>query len=156
MQKCVACPTKNVSAEAMVPRNQHHTAVVGGAFVYVVVPCCFFCRLQHVIGDPAGDASPWSFQQLCRAAGAARATPDAASTNTMLSNLSSEDNALLAAYLIRTKRAVREAGCLKVLGGGGGGSSGQETALISETDKDLLRLRCTGDGCVVPSEDAAS
>lgn len=108
-----------------------------------------FCRLQHVIADPAGEASPWSFHHLCRAAGAAKAAADAASANTMLSNLSSDDYALLAAYLVRTKRAVREDGVLKVLvGGGGGGSSGKGTAVISETDKDLLRLRCTGEGCV--------
>lgn len=58
----------------------------------------------------------------------------------MLRSLASDDFALLAAYMVKTKRAVREDGVLKVVTGSGGGSDKRE-AIISETDRDLLRLR---------------
>ena len=58
----------------------------------------------------------------------------------MLRNLASDDCALLAAYMVKTKRAVREDGMLKIVTvSGGGGDRGE--AIISETDRDLLRLR---------------
>lgn len=75
----------------------------------------------------------------------------------MLSHTSKDDDddddvTLLARYLIRTNRAVVEAeeGLLKVLargdsgGRGWGGIFAAGKPAISETEKDLLRLRCTG------------
>lgn len=62
----------------------------------------------------------------------------------MLRSLASDDLALLAAYMVKQKRAVREDGVLKVItggGGGGGGGGDRGAAIISETDRDLLRLR---------------
>ncbi len=88
-----------------------------------------------------------------------------ASTTWMLSRLSKDDMALLARHLVRTRRAVREEGdgegLLKILRregsiGKGQRKSGSATAAaaagsrqailaISETEKDLLRLRGTGE-----------
>lgn len=67
----------------------------------------------------------------------------------MLSHVSKDDVTLLAGYLVRTKRAVveEEEGLLKVFARGGsgrGGGGAARTEPISETEKDLLRLRCTG------------
>ncbi|CAM9552314.1 unnamed protein product [Ectocarpus sp. 4 AP-2014] len=111
----------------------------------------------------AQHASPWNFEQLCRAAAAAAA--DAAATRTathvdsgrgpptpekcsaaaprMLARISSDDVALFAKYLVRTKRAVTEGGLLKLLSKGGGIRVAAAGATVSETEKDLLRLRCT-------------
>lgn len=124
---------------------------------------------QH--GDALGQAvqqqqtmPPWSFQQLCAAAathpGAHGRKCDPASGNSgistpsnvsaLLSKLSGDDLELLAQHLVRTKHAVKDTDgdVLKVLARGGAGSSagrGAGTAgSISEMDKDLLRLRCTG------------
>lgn len=131
---------------------------------------CFLCVLQPV-SQPTGDASPWCFEQLCRAAAAAGsgatasgglAPPKSDVASRMLSRLSRDDIALLARYLVRTKRAVEEDGVLKILGRGvncgvGGQGVGRaataaaaaagesSAATISETEKDLLRLRCTGE-----------
>lgn len=90
-----------------------------------------------------------------------------ASTTWMLSRLSKDDMALLARHLVRTRRAVRGEGegegLLKILrregsvGGKGKRKSGsaaaaaaagsrEAIAAISETEKDLLRLRGTGEG----------
>jgi len=82
----------------------------------------------------------------------------------MLSRLSKDDMSLLARYLVRTRRAVsgegEEEGLLKILrregavGLGRGGKlgsaaasagSGEAILTISETEKDLLRLRGTGE-----------
>lgn len=111
--------------------------------------------------QPTGDASPWCFEQLCRAAatgGSGSTAPKSDVASRMLSRLSRDDIALLAKYLVRTKRAVEEEGLLKIVGrgvGGGGGrqgagtvaaaAAGESSAAISETEKDLLRLRCTGE-----------
>ena len=125
---------------------------------------CFLCVLQPVT-QPTGDASPWCFEQLCRAAAAGGsgttasgglASPKSNAASRMLSRLSRDDIALLARYLVRTKRAVEEDGVLKVIGrgadGGVGGhragraaAAGESSTAISETEKDLLRLRCTGE-----------
>ncbi|CAM9203373.1 unnamed protein product, partial [Ectocarpus sp. 12 AP-2014] len=110
----------------------------------------------------AQHASPWNFEQLCRAAAAAA---EAAATMTatrvasgcgaptpekslaaaprMLARISSDDVALFAKYLVRTKRAVTEGGLLKVLSRGGGSRVAAAGATVPETEKDLLRLRCT-------------
>ncbi|CAN0504638.1 unnamed protein product, partial [Ectocarpus sp. 12 AP-2014] len=110
----------------------------------------------------AQHASPWNFEQLCRAAAAAA---EAAATTTatrvasgrgpptpekslaaaprMLARISNDDVALFAKYLVRTKRAVTEGGLLKVLSRGGGSRVAAAGATVSETEKDLLRLRCT-------------
>ncbi|CAN0081789.1 unnamed protein product [Ectocarpus sp. 6 AP-2014] len=61
----------------------------------------------------------------------------------MLARISSDDVALFAKYLVRTKRAVTEGGLLKVLSRGGGSRVAAAAATVSETEKDLLRLRCT-------------
>lgn len=65
--------------------------------------------------------------------------------------MGARDIAALAKYLVRTKRAAEEESLLKVFAGGGGGVGSGPTApagevAISETEKDLLRLRCTGEG----------
>lgn len=118
--------------------------------------------------QPVGDTPPWCFEQLCRAAASAAAAgplgADAASVggglsqpkrvliSRMLSRASKDDVTLLAAYLVRTKRAVmeEEEGLLKVFaagesdGRGWGGIVAAGKPSISETEKDLLHLRCTG------------
>lgn len=104
------------------------------------------------------DASPWNFEQLCRAAAAAaaatatrvasgRGSPEKCATAVprMLARISSDDVALFAKYLVRTKRAVTEGGLLKVLSRGGGDKMATTGVTVSETEKDLLRLRCTGE-----------
>lgn len=112
----------------------------------------------------AQHASPWNFEQLCRTAAAAAEaaatatatrvasgrgppTPDkcSAAAPRMLAHISSDDVALFAKYLVRTKRAVTEGGLLKVLSRGGGSRVAAAGATVSETEKDLLRLRCTGE-----------
>lgn len=135
----------------------------------------FVCLdVSQPVSQPAADSSPWCFEQLCRAAsirgasdtGAAAAAAggglappsSGVASRRMLSRLSRDDIALLARHLVRTKRAVEEQGLLKVLargvgGGGVGGQGGGRAAAaaeassmeISETEKDLLRLRCTGE-----------
>lgn len=94
---------------------------------------------QNAVDTVGESTSPWSFQQLCRAA----------FQQTSLSKLVGDDLTLLAEHMVRTKLAVREEGVLKVVARGGGAASeaGRETrtaGVISETDKDLLRIRCTG------------
>ncbi|CAB1121485.1 unnamed protein product [Ectocarpus sp. CCAP 1310/34] len=110
----------------------------------------------------AQHASPWNFEQLCRTAAAAAEdaatatatrvasgrgppTPEKCSVAAprMLAHMSSDDVALFAKYLVRTKRAVTEGGLLKVLFRGGGNRVAAAGATVSETEKDLLRLRCT-------------
>lgn len=69
----------------------------------------------------------------------------------LMSKLFGDDVALLAKHMVRTKRAVRDidAGLLKVLAPGPTGQ-GSRTARglsgISQLDKDLLKLRHTGEG----------
>lgn len=87
----------------------------------------------------------WSFQQLCDAAGEASSTSGVSSR--LLPALRGNDLGLMAGYLVRTKRAVREGGILKVMPRRGEKGRRWNAAYteISETDKDLLRLRCTGE-----------
>ena len=93
-----------------------------------------------------GDASPWCWELLCR--NAATSSPLGSVAFRLLQSLARDDLALLATYMVQTKRAVREEGVLKVIAGSGGGGGGGRvvgggggTARISETDRDLLRLR---------------
>ena len=88
-----------------------------------------------------GDASPWCWELLCR--DVATSSPQGSVAFRMLPSLASDDLALLALYLVKTKRAVREDGVLKVItgSGGGGGGDSRGALAISETDRDLLRLR---------------
>lgn len=60
-----------------------------------------------------------------------------------MANLGSEDVEVLARYLVRTRRAVRDGEVLKLAGGGGAGGSRVPRG-VTDTDRDLLRLRCTG------------
>lgn len=86
----------------------------------------------------------WIFQQLCNAAGEASSTSGVSSR--LLPALRGDDLTLMAGYLVRTKRAVREGDILKVIARRGGGRRWDAASPeISETDKDLLRLRCTGE-----------
>lgn len=85
----------------------------------------------------------WCFQQLCSAAGEASSTSSVSSR--LLPSLSGDDLVLMAGYLVRTKRAVREGNILKVTARSGGRRWNAMCPEISETDKDLLRLRCTGE-----------
>ncbi|CAN0067038.1 unnamed protein product [Pylaiella littoralis] len=114
------------------------------------------------LGQPVGDTPPWCFDQLCRAAASAAAGSGTSAAavggglsesksdlmHRILSRVSKDDVTLLASYLVRTKRAVtdEEEGVMKVLARGGG--RGGEAATVGkgailETEKDLLRLRCT-------------
>lgn len=88
-----------------------------------------------------GGASPWCWELLCREAAAS--SPEGSVAFRMLRSLAGDDLALLAAYMVKQRRAVREDGVLKVIAGGGGGGGGGDrgAAIISETDRDLLRLR---------------
>lgn len=92
-----------------------------------------------VEGD--ANASSWGFQQLCAAVGLS--APKGSTPSRMLPGLDRNDLELFAAYLVRTKRAAQEEGLLKVLVPGDEGWGGRTA--ISETDRDLLRLRCTGE-----------
>ncbi|CAM9224017.1 unnamed protein product [Ectocarpus sp. 12 AP-2014] len=79
------------------------------------------------------------------ASGCGAPTPEKslAAAPRMLARISSDDVALFAKYLVRTKRAVTEGGLLKVLSRGGGSRVAAAGATVPETEKDLLRLRCT-------------
>ena len=97
--------------------------------------------------DGDEDVPPWCFRQLCRAAGAAASAKGVASR--LLSSLDGDDLALLAGYLVRTKRAIRKESIVKVTAMGKAvrrwTSANGECSEISETDIDLLGLRCTGE-----------
>ncbi|CAM9396784.1 unnamed protein product [Ectocarpus sp. 8 AP-2014] len=129
--------------------------------VYLLAACHSEASASRPV---AQHASPWNFEQLCRAAAAAAAAEATATTTAtrvasgrapptpekcssavprMLARISSDDVALFAKYLVRTNRAVTEGGLVKVLSSGGGSRVAAAGATVSETEKDLLRLRCT-------------
>ncbi|CAM9656553.1 unnamed protein product [Scytosiphon promiscuus] len=104
---------------------------------------------KRLSGSPAAEGAP---PAATRAPGdrdrASTSPPDQGGTSHILSRIGAEDIALLVKYLVRTKRAVEEGSLLKVFtGGGGAGGTGRPVpageVAISETEKDLLRLRCT-------------
>lgn len=107
--------------------------------VAVLVPPCVPSQDRKTEAT-VGAYTPCSFSGMCREASGSN--PKGSASSTLLNALAGEDLALMARHLERTKRAVGDGTMIKIAGRGRGGTL---TALpISETDRDLLRLRCTG------------